>query len=395
MFWYWLVRGNNVQVNEFVAAVVAFGDRVPAAAAATFAVINAMDFTAVPPPATDDPTELIEQCVRTGALEQFPGLAIAVPMLAFFSRRLELAAREVRRALAGTDPWARAAAQWVETFLLSDAGDFVGAERARKDALAGFEAIGDRWGIAMTLAMHADELSRAGDSVGAISVYQRGLELAVELRSEDDMIQQLWRLALERSRAGDLPGASRDMAEAEVVAHRSKNPQLRNMVALGKADLALRSRDFSTARELIDVLKVSAPEFPFPPSMAQEWISGFEARLAIEEGRLDDAVPLLAGSARSISARNDMPDLAAVAELVAAVRWREGESETAAKLLGVSQVLRGTFDHGNPDVRALVAELTAEFGNQRYDELFELCSVLPKDDAAGFVLRDLGVSPAE
>jgi tetratricopeptide (TPR) repeat protein len=391
LFWYWLVRGNNVQVNEFVAAVVAFGDRVPPAAAAAFRVIHSMDFTTVTYPAAVDPTELIDECVRTGAIERFPGLAIAVPMLAFFSRDMELAAREVRRVLAGGDAWSRAAAHWVEGFLLGDAGDLAGAEQARKDALAGFEEVGDRWGMAMTLAMYADELSRAGESAEAIRIYRRGLALAAELRSEDDVVQQLCRLAMERSRIGDLVGAARELAEADAVAERSRNPQLRNMIVLSRIELALKTGELDVARREIDWMRASMDELPFPQAMAAEWLARFEGKLAIAEGRLDDASALLAGSVQSISDRRDMPDLAVVAELFALLRHRQGETEAAATLLGVSQALRGAFDRGDPDLRTLVAELTTELGDQRYGELFELGSRLSKEDAAQWLLRDAGL----
>jgi predicted ATPase/DNA-binding SARP family transcriptional activator len=391
LLWYWLIRGNHAQVNEFVAAVVAFGDQVPPAAAAGFAVIKAMDFTMVPSLTTTDTAALIEQCVRTGAFDEFPGLTIAVPMLAFFSRDVELAAREVRRALTGTDAWSRAAAHWVEGFLLSDAGDRAGAEQARKDALAGFEAVGDRWGMAMTLAMYADELSHAGQGEEAIRVYQRGLALAAELGSEDDMIQQRCRLAMERSRAGDLAGAARELVEADAVALRSRNPQLRNMIIFGKVELALMSDELDVVRELIGRMRVSIHGLPFSAEMASEWVARYEGRLAMAEGRLDDAASQFARAVQSISDRRDLPDLAELAELLGRLRHLQEDSEAAATLLGVSQVMRGAFDHGNPNLRALVAELTTELGDQRYGELFERGSALSKEDAARWLLRDAGL----
>jgi predicted ATPase/DNA-binding SARP family transcriptional activator len=396
IFWYWLVRGNNEQVNGFVRDVLRLRDQLPEHVGATFAVIGAMDFTVVPAgPWEVDPRVLIDDCVRTGAMDWAPGLAIAMPMLAFFCRDMELARREVDRVLTSTDPWIRAAGHWVESFLLSDAADLAGCERARKDALAGFQAVGDRWGIAMTLSMQAEELSRFGDSAGAISAYQEGFKLAAELRSEDDMVQQLWRLALERSRAGDLPGAWREMNEADAIARRSANTQLSNMVLFGQAELSLRSRDLPTARDLIMRMRVVVQELPFPPQMAEEWVATFEAKLAFEEERFEDAVTLLGTAIRSTTDRHDMPDVAQIAELLALIRGRQGATEAAVTLIAVSEAVRGAFDFGNPDTRALVAELTEELGDQRYLELYQRSSSVSKAEGVELLRRDAGVSPSD
>ena len=64
----------------------------------------------------------------------------------------------------------------------------------------------------MTLGFKAAGVSQDGDSAGAIELYQEGLRLALELRSQDDVVQQWWRLAIERARAGDLDGALSELA---------------------------------------------------------------------------------------------------------------------------------------------------------------------------------------
>lgn len=387
LFWYWVIRGHNGHALSFIEQIRRFGDRLPERATAAFNAIHTMNLSVPGPPADIemDLPAVLDDCLRTGALTHYPGLAVAIPMLAFLHQDQELAERMVRLTLAITDPWSRAAAHWVEGFILTDAGDVEGARRARADALRGFEKIGDRWGTAMTLGMHAESLSQAGDSAGAIEAFEHGLKLATELRATDDMCQQRWRLAGEYARSGDVDGAWREIDEADKIARAGGNVQLANLVAFGRAEIAIRAGDLAQAASLIEQIKAMADDMPFHGDMAGEWVALLEARLAVEAGRLADAGELLKIAVRSTTARRDMPDLATTAELLAAVRLGSGDGEAAATILGTSQVIRGTFDEGNPDIRRLVGRLEAELGERRYAELYRLGSGMSKKDALAWV----------
>jgi predicted ATPase/DNA-binding SARP family transcriptional activator len=395
LFWYWIVRGHNTHALTFLEDILRFRDRLPESAAAAFHVIHTMNQCMPGPPSgfEMDLPAVIEECVRTGALARYPSLSVAIPMLAFINQDRALADRMVGLILELDDPWARAAARWVESFILTDAGEIDASRRARGEALRGFEEIGDRWGIAMTLGMQAESLSRAGDSAGAIQAFQQGLKLAKELKSDEDMSQQRWRLAGEYARSGDLDSAWREIDEAEKIARVGGNLQVANMVAFGKAEIAIRAKDFAQARELLDSISVAAQDMPFPGDIALEWVNTLEAKLAVEEGRIDKAEELLAIAARSTISRRDMPDLAQIAELLADVRWQRGDGETATTLLGVSQVVRGVFDAGNPEVRRLVGHLEAELGERRYAELYRLGAEKSKKDASAWLSRTAGVAP--
>jgi predicted ATPase/DNA-binding SARP family transcriptional activator len=392
LFWYWIVLGHDEHVKSFVADLLEVRDQLPEYAAATFAAIHAMNVS-IPGPGAEviDLAELIEECIRTDALARFPGLSIAIPMLAFLHRDWELADRVLRLTLEMPDPWARAAAHWVESFILIDSGDTEGTERARRQALEGFRAVGDRWGIAMTLSMQAEALSQQGDSAGAIAAYEQGLILATELGSHDDMIQHRWRLGSEHARAGDLASAWREIDNAEQIARRNGNQQLGNMVLFGKADISIRSGDFAKARVIMRQIKEIGTEPPFPADIADEWIAMLGAKIAVKEGNFDDALEGLKVAVRSMSLRGDMPDMAQVSEQLAIVRHRCGQAEAAATLLGVSKVVRGVFDIGNPDVRELVEQLKAELGEERYAELYALSAAGSKEDAVRTTCQEVGV----
>jgi len=387
VFWYWIVRGHNMHALTFLQEVLRFEDELPETAAAAFKAIHAMNLSVPGPPSGFEPDlpAVIEECVRTGALARYPGLCVALPMLAFLSQDRALADRMVGLVLELDDPWARAAAHWVSNFILIDSGEVEAARRARSEALRGFEEIGDRWGTAMTLGMQAESLSQAGDSAGAIEAFRRGLKLAMELKSEEDISQQRWRLAGEYSRAGDLAGAWREIGEAEKVARAGGNKQLANMVAYGRAEISVRAGDFAQARALLEQIKLAANIMPFPGDIAIEWVCTLEAKIAVGDRQLDEAEELLKTAVRSTVARRDMPDLATIAELLADVRWQRADGEAAAILLGTSKVIRGTFDAGNPEVRRLVAHLEAELGEQRYAELYRLGAEKSKKDALAWI----------
>ncbi|MCX2949090.1 BTAD domain-containing putative transcriptional regulator [Lentzea sp. NEAU-D7] len=356
-FWYWLVKGDNERAQMSVRDVLALGDLLPADRFATFRAMQLI--MAAVPGVTDaaEAAEVIESCVNSGAVQKYPSLAIALPMLAFLSQNTELARREVKRAAESEDPWSRAGAEWAHSFMLVDDGDLEGAEQARDRAYDQFTAIGDRWGSAMTLGMKAAFVSHTGDNQAAIDLYQRGLEAATELRSQDDAVQQRWRLAVEYARMGDHAAAAREVAAAEQFVGDVGNDQLSAMLDYAKAEVMLRAGRVDEARALSDSFKQRTTTPSVLGTFVAEWIAMLDARIAIADGRFDDAEASAGVAVETTSARGDMPDLSTVAELLAQVRHRQGRDDAARRLMALAQLIRGRLDMGDPDVRHLVAEL--------------------------------------
>ncbi|MCP2196448.1 putative ATPase [Lentzea flava] len=354
-FWYWLVKGDNERAELSVREVLALGDDLPADLSATFRAMHLI-MTAIPgTPETAEAAAVIEECVRTGAAQKHPSLAIALPMLAFLSHNPELARREVARAAASEDAWARAAADWALSFILVDEGDLDGAEVARDRAYEQFVAVGDRWGSAMTLGMKAAFVSHTGDNQAAIELYERGLDVALELRSQDDAVQQRWRLAVEYARSGDHESAEREVAAAEEYIRGIGNDQMSVIVSYAKAEVRLRAGHVAEARELSARFKEAAESSTVLGSFVTEWSAILDARIAIADGTPDEAEACVAAAITTTSDRGDMPDLATVAELLALVRHAQGRDDAAARSLALAQVIRGRLDLGDPDVRHLVA----------------------------------------
>ncbi|WP_153028820.1 BTAD domain-containing putative transcriptional regulator [Amycolatopsis sp. YIM 10] len=393
MLWIWMVRGQHPQAVEIAGEMIAFGAEIPRYATATFRLVHGMtDAVLRGGEGVPDFRELVDDCVESGAAERFPMLAIALPMVSFMIGDRELADREIARARNSGDKWARASGQWVHGFVLGDRGDREGANVARAGALSEFEALGDRWGMSMAWGMVAEDRSLRGDHEGAIEAFRRGYEMARELDLFEEMGQQVWRLALERARAGDLVGAWADMAELERLQADHAHDELAIFKLYGKAELARRSGDFALCRETLAELAEWPMDGPFPPSTTVEWTSRGLAALALSEGRFDEARKQLAISARATTTRRDMADLARNAEVLALVRHREGDATSAATMLGLSEALRGIFDLGDPDLIEAVESLTAVLGESAYQDAYLRGSRLSKEDATAELFAQVGIS---
>ncbi|KAA9152414.1 AfsR/SARP family transcriptional regulator [Amycolatopsis acidicola] len=388
LFWYWVVSGNNVSPGEFFSGVLAFADRIPEHAYAAFNAMNTL-FEAIPSfDKARDLRALIDDCVRTGAVERYPGLSLGLPMLSFLAREPELAERELRRAQGHADPWARACASWVEGFMLDDKGDLDGSERARERALDGFRQLGDRWGVAMTLAMQAGAYSLRGQHQRAIDGFDQGRAIAAELHSTDDHVQQLTRLSTERMRMGDLPGAWRDLRQAGALAEASDRVELKAITLFTELELARRTGDLPHARAMLAKVTDLVPRVPFPASMAEEWLAMYTASVLLSEGNLSAARKKLPVAIKLAGERGDMPDVAQAVQVAARLFRQEGDPERAAWALGASQSLRGAFDDGDPELAGLIVELESALGEERYRAAYDSAAQLSKVDALAKMLAE-------
>ncbi|WIX81343.1 BTAD domain-containing putative transcriptional regulator [Amycolatopsis carbonis] len=390
MFWYLSILGQGERAERFMGDVLAFGDRLAPDVAAALRLSQMMMHIMTGPQAMADAPDLIEECVRTGATNGNPWLSLALPMVAFLSGHRELARREIKRAIGVGDPWSRAAAHWAESFVLADEGDLDESTRAREEAHAGFLAIGDRWGLAMTFSFRAMSLSQRGDHAGAIAAYTEGLRLALELRSQDDVVQQWWRLAVERSRGGDSEGAWRELTAAERYAENSGKRELSLILMFGRLELLIREGRLEEARTVGETILRGRDDWPFPGSFEDEWFGMVHARIALADGKPDEALPHAVAAVRSVSRRMDMPDLAQIAEVVAEIRYAQGRLETAARVLALSALIRGEFDLGNPEVLGLIDRLRERLGADRYVKLVAATRALDRADGIAWLTEEIG-----
>ena len=113
------------------------------------------------------------------------------------------------------DPWIRAGARLMCAFFSMGLGRLDDVARWCAEGLAGFEALGDRWGTALACAGQAELAMLGGDFAPAIVALERAVELSRALTDWEDTAQMYATLAKCRSRMGDYDGAVADMARAQ------------------------------------------------------------------------------------------------------------------------------------------------------------------------------------
>lgn len=364
LYWYWVMVRYDARAETYVAKVAAFGDALPADARAAFTALHLVGVA--------DPERfgaLIDDCVRTGALRRYPMLLTTVLVMAVVLGLDDLLDRELARVRGGSDRWAIAC-----TFMIEAMRDRSRAWSNMSTALGLFEEEGDRWWTSKALYGLAQVHAVAGDHSQAIAAYERSLAIAIDLGSQDEVTTRLG-LATERMRAGDLTGARHDIETAERAAWQRGQPVLEIEVLGVLAELYRRSGEVERADRELDRMTALAAKLPlFPETTA------YPARVAnlLTAGDTVRARELLPRAVLAARAGMDAP---AAAQLLARLLFLEGDPAGAATALGLSQAIRGTFDHGDTELGALAEALVERLGRTAYDTAYQRGASLTPQEA--------------
>ncbi|MGW1015260.1 BTAD domain-containing putative transcriptional regulator [Streptomyces niveus] len=400
MFWYWGIRGMATQFETYLADVLRFADAepdvpdsvpavLPADQRAAFRVVRLMAGSSPAEPALV--RSLIEECAAVGAGEFHPSLALWLPMLAFSAGDTALGERELRRSLDRPDAWERAAAHAARDVALAARGEQRAGGDSRREALRGFEEVGDRWGMGMALLSVGRDHSLRGEHTEAVAAFERAVAISSELGAEDDMFVSRGRLAAERMRGGDLAGALRDIRAAQRQARERGYRRMEAEIEFSLAELHLRSGDVAAADGTLDRLGTAlVHRLSLPEDMARDRIAGARIAHRLAAGEPAEARALLPRAVSGAFARDDNADIARAAELLAWLRLLEDAPEEAATVLGMSQVIRGLFDEGDNQLRELVAELRGRLGEARYARAYGRGAGLPRQDALNRLTEESG-----
>ncbi|BEK86393.1 ATP-binding protein [Nocardia seriolae] len=382
MFWYWGIRGMSTQFETALTAVQRFGDELPDRARAAFPVIALM---AGAPPAGSSLAALIEDCVNSGGLEYHQAMPVWTAFMAARAEDEKLSEHRLEQAMAWPDPWVRASAQLARDIELTGQGRLPAGAEARRAALSGFETVGDRWGLGVALLAIGRDHALCGEHEQALAAFGRAVTLASELDTEDDILAARAALAEERMRGGERAAAERDIEAARRLAADSGFARLSAVILFSSAELHRRSGDLTRADRDLDHLEHRIRRLPYPESMAAHRIA--VARL---HNRLTAADPVsarallpavIAGSLGYGDAASAALAVAHSAELLAKLRLLEGDPPAAASALGLIEVLRGTFDHGEPELATLIATLRTTLGDAEYDRAYRRGADMPRADA--------------
>ncbi|MBB4678054.1 BTAD domain-containing putative transcriptional regulator [Crossiella cryophila] len=381
LHWYWYAARYDARTESFLAEALTLGDALPAAARAAYTAIDALIGRHSPTIDPDRVRALLADCTRTGAYQRYPLLLTATLPVARQLGLHDLVAAEMAVVRDGGDPWANACVSILEAGIAGERGDWAGLAAARARAAEQFAAAGDRLWTAVALAALAEVHGVAGEQAAAVAGLERAIALTAGLGSQDEVSYRVG-LAVLRGRTGDLTAAAGDLDAAEQLTRTRGLGYMEIEVLRGRAEIHRRTGEYPRSAqaldrlaELVGQLSIGQPDGLLAPG---------RMALLLRTGEITAARALLPTVITAALADNDP---APAAQHLAWLRSREGDHPGAATALGLSQVLRGAFDQGDPELRDLVADLTDRLGESGYAAAYRAGAKLPRPDA----LRELAL----
>ncbi|GAA4938542.1 ATP-binding protein [Actinoplanes utahensis] len=298
----------------------------------------------------------------------------------------------LREQIAG-NPWSQALGAVGGGYMLLFSGAEPGlADVEFRTSLAGFRALGDRWGTMLALSGLAETASWRGDPAAAIVPTAEALRLAGELGSTIDVSDLLRARGQARKDTGDLAGAVEDFTRAADLARTAGAPELVAGALLGLGTLALT--------------RAGAPSAP-PDALAESWrycrealaacpvgwysADGTRMAILVVLGRIaefsGDPLGAAAHYREVFAIRGGMigfPAMAEALDRLAGLAVAAGDPVRAARLLGAVRALglRADPEGSEPAARA-AAGARAALGAPAYAEaLAEGMSLSPAEAIA-------------
>ncbi|WP_046263246.1 BTAD domain-containing putative transcriptional regulator [Streptomyces sp. WM6386] len=294
--------------------------------------------------------------------------------------------------LASSDPWVRASAHLARDFALTEQGDLETGVTSRIEALRGFEAVGDRWGIVLALMPVGRDHSLRGEHASAIATFERAVVLSSELGTEDYLYLSKARLARERRRSGDLDGAFRDLRAAHRQARERGQLRLEANILVGLANAHRMSGDVDQANRTLDHLEALSRRRPDLAELAHDLVLSTRVENHLAEGRAPEARALLPRAAGALFGQGAGAGLAWVAELLGGLRTLEGAPAAGATAFGISEVMRGAFDAGEPELQGHRRRMVEALGEEGYRAAYGKGTAMPRAKARDWLEREaLGV----
>jgi predicted ATPase/DNA-binding SARP family transcriptional activator len=289
----------------------------------------------------------------------------------------------------GDDPWTMAMVDLMRMVLLDNSGRLSESVDLIAPTVEAFRAVGDRWGLAMSLAQRATIEALDGDLVASRASWRESMPLLAELGATDDAdftSMRVVALQLALADADELDELRRDI---EATLERALATRGRRQESVARMNLAAlehaAGRDEAAVAELEHVLahRDSTSEFGSGQMEAQ-----IRAHLAVARagiGDLDGADRELVSAAAVGWTTKDMPVLADVAVAAAVLAHHHDRDDHSARLLGASEVIRGRGDRSNADARRLVDALRAGLGPETYERLHADGASMDQADAVGLL----------
>jgi hypothetical protein len=282
-----------------------------------------------------------------------------------------------------------------------------------RGALEEFRVLGDKWGMAITLAQLAEFTELRGDHRASIAALAEAGVLAQDLGAWGDRPYIVGRLALIRARSGDLAGAWAQWSDAMLAAADLGGlSESGRMLGMMRAEIAWRAGD------LAEVTRCCAEVLDGIKDAKATWWQGLrgqvKARQALVAHVTDDPERtrhLLHEALTVAMGWVERPPLAVVIDAVAAYVATGGPacpvcsplqracpggipgmspSEAAghaAALLGAAHAVRGLFDEGSPDAPGVRAVAREVLGAEAFEVAYQRGRALSRENAVALVTR--------
>jgi predicted ATPase/DNA-binding SARP family transcriptional activator len=268
------------------------------------------------------------------------------------------------------DPWLRAVARmFIEQIRLNFGEQTDAAEDGLLAALDGFRAVGERWGIGMTLTALADLAAARGDLARAIGWQREALELAEEVGTREELPQLTVKLAHQLWLAGESEDARRLLTRAEVYALEPGSTEMLAAVRHGQATFALADGRPEEARRLAG----EALRLVMHATVAPQFRALAHSTAGLAEGatgNLEEAGELHRQALRIADGTRDSPVVASVLAATADLAIRQGDPVRAAFLLGAADAVRGTRDRSDVDAERIAREARDALGDAGFDTAY-------------------------
>jgi predicted ATPase/DNA-binding SARP family transcriptional activator len=400
--WFWLLSGQRREAGTMAGEILAVSKPAPGAerdiaavharAVCALTMVNfSWDLDAAREPLAD-----VEYLITAGTgadgeaddgRPPHPLVIVGAAMLALYEKRdPDLALGLLAAHFDSPDPWMRAGARLMCAFFSMGLGRLDDVTRWCAEGLAGFEALGDRWGTALACAGQAELAMLDGDHARAIAALERAVELSRALTDWEDTAQMYATLAKSRSRMGDYAGALADMAWAQRAAREQGESESDLWISYIQAELAWLRGDLAECARIsseLDALMASKGS-PMIWSFRAQAINR-EAVASIRTGHVSGGRARLAEALRLAADSQDLAAVAIVMDGIAAAMLWTGTSrpgaERAAVLLGAAHSIRGAFDHSSLDAPEARDTARQRLGEADFDAAYQRGRTMSREKA--------------
>nr|WP_206441652.1 BTAD domain-containing putative transcriptional regulator [Streptomyces boncukensis] len=374
--WYWWLSGHRAEGLELLTAVAGMPDEAAGgvtggATDEVRAMVYALISMFVTSGRADEQhaAEWIHQAYRLGrsgrsGRRRYPMLGLIDPLERML-REPDASLSAFEPLLDHEDPWVRALAR----LHLGKARNWQGrggreAEAYLERAVAEFQELGERYGIAFALTELAELIAVRGEFAAACEHYERAAAAVTEVGATEDVIRMRSRQAQLCRLLGDQDAAAAALAEAERRAERVTWPDALAELALVKAGFARGDGDAEEAHRQLGIATS---------------VLGTGAQQAHIRAVVHDLLGYLADDLGEARAHRSVacetareaghpPLIAHVLVGVADLALRRGEHEQAARLLAASAEVRGRRDRANPDAVRIEQAVRRSLGDARFAE---------------------------